>query len=152
MNKSLTNIAQIIVDYDRAQACGGGAVGIGTNAVDDGKVPFAPHGAPYSPVTASVARVKEAVAALARAEAALVEEQAAAAVKARFDYDEDLAVATLALIKDARALVFGGVSTTGNSSNRLLAKYRKELAPLAASYNVKIVLVGDKTTARLVLA
>ena len=122
-----------------------------TSTVDGGKVPFAPHGAPYAPA-AAVERLKAAVAALERAEAELAEEQAAAAVKARFDYDEDLAVATLALIRDARALRTGGVSASGNSSSRLLAKYRKELAPLAASYSVKIVLVGDKTTARLVLA
>jgi hypothetical protein len=143
----LANIARIIVDHDRAAALYDGAQ-FCTNAVDSAKVPY---GVPYAPA-AAVERLKSAVAAVERAEAELAAEQAAAAVKARFDYDEDLATATLVLINGARALRSGGVSPTGSSSNRLLAKYRKELAPLAASYSVKIVLVGDKTTARLVLA
>lgn len=108
-------------------------------------------------ILADAAQAAEAMSAgmLAAAEAeakALTEKQAkeaeASAIKAHFDYDEKLANATSLLIRSARELVVSKVTSLANEN---FATFRKELAPLAAGYGVKIVLIGDKTRAVLVL-
>lgn len=85
---------------------------------------------------------------LAEAGAALAAKNERDALAARIDAEIALAVATLTLLDDIRNL-----RLTNNQMYRRkeFATYRKELAALAATYDVKIVLVGDKTTADLVL-
>lgn len=85
---------------------------------------------------------------LAEAEAALAAENERNALAARIDAEHALATATVTLLADIRVLTLHGNQT---HSRKEFAKYRKELATLAASYDVKIVLVGDKSAAVLVL-
>ena len=70
------------------------------------------------------------------------------ALAAKIDAEIALAEATRTLLADIRIL-----RLTNNQTHRRreFAQYRKELAALAASYDVKIVLVGDKSAAVLVL-
>lgn len=74
--------------------------------------------------------------------------EAEAALAAKIDAEIALAEATRTLLADIRIL-----RLTDNQTHRRteFAVYRKELAALAASYDVKIVLVGDKSAAMLVL-
>ena len=85
---------------------------------------------------------------LAEAEAALAAKNERDALAAKIDAEIALAEATSTLLADIRIL-----RLTGNQTHRRMefAVYRKELAALAASYDVKIVLVGDKSAAVLVL-
>ena len=85
---------------------------------------------------------------LAEAEAALAAKNERDALAAKIDAEIALAEATRTLLADIRIL-----RLTNNLTYRRkeFAQYRKELAALAASYDVEIVLVGDKTTADLVL-
>lgn len=85
---------------------------------------------------------------LAEAEAALAAKNERDALAAKIDAEIALAEATRTLLADIRIL-----RLTNNQTHRRkeFATYRKELAALAASYGVKIVLVGDKTAAVLVL-
>ena len=85
---------------------------------------------------------------LAEAEAALATKTERDALAAKIDAEIALAEATRTLLADIRSL-----RLTGNQTHRRkeFAVYRKELAALAASYDVKIVLVGDKSAAVLVL-
>ena len=85
---------------------------------------------------------------LAEAEAALAAKNERDALAAKIDAEIALAEATRTLLADIRIL-----RLTNNQTHRRkeFAVYRKELAALAASYDVKIVLVGDKSAAVLVL-
>lgn len=85
---------------------------------------------------------------LAEAEAALATQNERDALAAKIDAEIALAEATRTLLADIRIL-----RLTNNQTHRRkeFATYRKELAAIAASYDVKIVLVGDKTAANLVL-
>lgn len=96
-------------------------------------------------------RIYVAEAELAIAKALKEEADKVAALKAQFDNDRDLAQATIDLIFSARVLRTGIVAPT-SVREESLARFRKELAPLAESYGVKIVLTGDKTTATVVLS
>lgn len=98
------------------------------------------------PSTAEV--VEQARAKLEQAEAALAAENERNALAAKIDAEIALAEATRTLLADIRIL-----RLTNNQTHRRkeFAVYRKELAALAASYDVKIVLVGDKSAAVLVL-
>ena len=86
---------------------------------------------------------------LAEAEAALAAKNERDALAAKIDAEIALAEATRTLLADIRIL-----RLTNNQTHRRneFATYRKELAAIAASYDVKIVLVGDKTAAVLTLA
>ena len=85
---------------------------------------------------------------LAEAEAALAAKNERDALAAKIDAEIALAEATRTMLADIRIL-----RLTDNETYRRkeFAVYRKELAALAASYDVKIVLVGDKSAAVLVL-
>ena len=85
---------------------------------------------------------------LAEAEAALAAKNERDALAAKIDAEIALAEATRTLLADIRIL-----RLTVNQTHRRMefAVYRKELAALAASYDAKIVLVGDKSAAVLVL-
>lgn len=82
-------------------------------------------------------------------EARADEEAAAAkqAISTRIDGEVALAKATLLLLSDVRTLCVHGMSTVPRTE---LAAFRKELQPLAETYGVRIVLIGDKSTATLV--
>ena len=95
------------------------------------------------------AAVDAARAALAAAEAALADKTAREALAARIDADCKLAGATAALLHYVERLRVHGLEPRQSTQ---LAQYRKELSALAESYGVRIVLVGDKTAAMLVLA
>lgn len=87
---------------------------------------------------------------LKRAEVLAEQEEVAAeaaALQARIQYDIDLADATLALLHDIRSFAIKGGGTVGAKTSH--ARFRKELAPLAAAYGVKFAIVGDRTTATL---
>ena len=85
---------------------------------------------------------------LAEAEAALAAKNERDALAAKIDAEIALAEATRTLLADIRIL---RLSNNQTHRRKEFATYRKELAALAASYDVKIVLVGDKTAAVLVL-
>lgn len=95
------------------------------------------------------AAVEDARAALAAAEAALADKTAREALADRIDADCKLAGATAALLHEVARLRVHGLEPQRSTQ---LAQYRNELSALAESYCVRIVLVGDKTTAMLVLA
>lgn len=86
---------------------------------------------------------------LSEAEAALAAKNKRDALAAKIDAEIALAEATRTLLADIRIL-----RLTNNQTHRRkeFATYREELAALAASYDVKIVRVGDKSAAVLVLA
>lgn len=94
-------------------------------------------------------QVALAQAALANAEAALAAENERNALAAKIDAEIALAEATRTLLADIRIL---RLSNNQTHRRKEFATYRKELAALAASYDVKIVLVGDKSAAVLTLA
>ena len=85
---------------------------------------------------------------LAEAEAALTTKNERDALAAKIDAEIALAEATRTLLADIRIL---RLTTNQTHRRKEFATYRKELAAIAASYDVKIVLLGDKTTAGLVL-
>lgn len=93
--------------------------------------------------------VDAARAALAAAEAALADKTARDALADRIDADCKLASATTALLNEVARQRVHGLEPQRSTQ---LAQYRKELSALAESYGVRIVLVGDKTAAMLVLA
>lgn len=95
------------------------------------------------------AAVEAARSALASAEAALAAKTEREALAARIDADCKLAGATTALLHEVVRLRVHGLEPQHSTQ---LAQYRKELSALAESYGVRIVLVGDKTAAMLVLA
>lgn len=70
------------------------------------------------------------------------------AVADRLTHEKALAAATGILLSDIE-YIFAGAAA---SNREEYAKFRTELQPLAASYGVKIVLVGDKTKGTLVVA
>ena len=79
---------------------------------------------------------------LAEAEAAKVKADAAAARDAKLAYYADLHAATGVLIAMLRQ--------PNPTPNAKIVRFRKELAPLAAEFGAKIVLVGDRTQASVV--
>lgn len=84
----------------------------------------------------------------AELDAALKAEAVAAEAKAKADdlqYHVDLATATTVLLGSIQ-------SPKSPVRGDLLARFRKELAPLARHFGAKIVLVGDRTSALLVQA
>lgn len=85
---------------------------------------------------------------LAEAEAALAAKNEHDALAAKIDAEIALAEATRTLLADIRVLLL-----TNNLTYRRkeFTTFRKELTTIAASYDVKIVLVGDKSAATLVL-
>lgn len=95
------------------------------------------------------AAVQDARAALAAAEAALADKTARDALADRINADCGLAGATIALLDEVARMRVDGLEPQRSTR---LAQYRKELSALAESYGVRIVLVGDKTAAMLVLA
>ena len=102
----------------------------------------------YGPLLEPSERVTALKQELAEAEAALAAKNERDALAAKIDAEIALAEATRTLLADIRIL-----RLTDNQTHRRkeFAVYRKELAALAASYDVKIVLVGDKSAAVLVL-
>lgn len=86
--------------------------------------------------------------ALANAEAALAAETERNVLAAKIDAEIALVEASRTLLFDIRIL---RLSNNQTHRRKEFATYRKELAALAASYDVKIVLVGDKSAAMLVL-
>lgn len=81
---------------------------------------------------------------------ARADEEARAAkekIEARINRDETLAMATVALLRQINYLLVDGGEC---SALHNLAEFRKELQPLAETYGVRIVLIGDKSTATLV--
>lgn len=89
---------------------------------------------------------QEAAAHVAEAQAREAEMQALAQ---RLSDDKSLALATSHFLNCAASLLQKGELV---SPSEVLAKHRKALQPLAESYGLRIVLVGNKTTASLVLA
>ena len=112
------------------------------------KAPPPPCDAPCNRAADPAARVALIQQELAEAEAALAAKNERDALAAKIDAEIALAEATRTLLADIRIL-----RLTDNQTHRRkeFAVYRKELAALAASYDVKIVLVGDKSAAVLVL-
>ena len=112
------------------------------------KAPPPPCTAPCSRAADPAERVALIQQELAEAEAALAAKNERDALAAKIDAEIALAEATRTLLADIRIL-----RLTGNQTFRRMefAVYRKELAALAAKYDVKIVLVGDKSAAVLVL-
>ena len=112
------------------------------------KAPPPPCTAPCSRAADPAVRVALIQLELAEAEAALAAKNERDALAAKIDAEIALAEATRTLLADIRIL-----RLTDNQTHRRkeFAVYRKELAALAASYDVKIVLVGDKSAAVLVL-
>jgi hypothetical protein len=94
--------------------------------------------------------IKRAQEEIVKAEAEKAKQAADAALADRFAHDAGLAHATSELLAAGRGLLLGNIRVAATLS--IIAKYRKELAPLAASYGLKIVLVGDKSTATVVQA
>lgn len=88
-------------------------------------------------------------------DAKLAEEQAAAdaamaerrALGERIQYEIALAEATSQLLAFIRSLLLSEVCV---DSSTVFATFRKELQPLASTYGVKIVLIGQKDRATLV--
>lgn len=77
-------------------------------------------------------------------------EQAAivrAELATRINTERSLAAATTLLLGGIEGVLLSGY---GASNQAEWATFRKELQPLAESYGVRIVLVGDKTRATLV--
>lgn len=112
------------------------------------QAPFPQIPVPPLPVLTTAEQVQQAKQALEQAEAALATENERNELAAKIDAEIALAEATRTLLADIRIL-----RLTNNQTHRRkeFAVYRKELAALAASYDVKIVLVGDKSAAVLVL-
>ena len=112
------------------------------------KAPPPPYYAPCKRAADPAERVALIQQELAEAEAALAAKNERDALAAKIDAEIALAEATSTLLADIRIL-----RLTGNQTFRRMefAVYRKELAALAAKYDVKIVLVGDKSAAVLVL-
>jgi hypothetical protein len=96
--------------------------------------------------------VKNAEIALAAAQSHLAEQERITALRDRFNRDHQLALATASLTTAARSLVLKDTLPQHSQAPEFFATFRKELQPLAAEYGVKIVLIGDKTTATVVLA
>ena len=109
---------------------------------------YAPCYNPYNRAADPAVRVALIQLELAEAEAALAAKNERDALAAKIDAEIALAEATRTLLADIRIL-----RLTDNQTHRRkeFAQYRKELAALSASYDVKIVLVGDKSAAVLVL-
>lgn len=106
--------------------------------------------APIQPTVPSAEQiVKNAAEALANAEAALAAKNAHTARIELIESDYNLAGATQTLMTCIKSLVNGGSTT---QDLEVLAKYRKELQPLAERHGFKIVLVGNKTKATVVQA
>lgn len=83
------------------------------------------------------------------ADAALKAEEAAKqAVHSQLTAHVELAKATLSLLAMVSDLFIGKQAVPLHRAD--VAKYRKALAPLAESYGVEIVLLGDKTSATIV--
>ena len=85
------------------------------------------------------------LAAIEAAEKAEAEAVRAALIK-RLTYEGRLALATQVLLDSISGIVFNGRVA---QLNKTFAEFRVELAPLAATYGFKLVLVGDKTVAVL---
>lgn len=86
---------------------------------------------------------------LEAAERREAEEAEREALKDRLTYETKLAHATLTLLGEVRRM---RVEQRQSEVFNALADFRKELSPLAATYGMKIVLVGDKTRAALTYA
>lgn len=125
----------------------GEAIVNATNKKDAAPCPY--HDDDWKPRKKPQAAVEDARAELAAAEAALADKTAREALSDRIDADCRLAAATISLLHEVARLRVHGLEPRCSD---VLAKYRKELSALAESYGVRIVLVGDKTAAMLVLA
>ena len=112
------------------------------------KAPPPPCPAPCSRAADPAERVVQIQQELAEAEAALAAKNERDALAAKIDAEIALAEATSTLLADIRIL-----RLTGNQTFRRMefAVYRKELAAVAAKYDVKIGLVGTNSPAVLVL-
>jgi hypothetical protein len=102
----------------------------------------------YGPLLEPSERVTMLKQELAEAEAALAAKNERDALAAKIDAEIALAEATSTLLADISVLL---LSNNQTYSRKEFATYRKELTAIAASYDVKIVLVGDKSAATLVL-
>jgi hypothetical protein len=100
----------------------------------------------YPPTAAEA--VEQLTAALAAAEKRKAAEEIRQQTLARIKNEAALAHATSLLLRDINTLAQGRITAPSSP----LATFRKELQPLAATYGMKIVLVGDKTQATLVQA
>lgn len=85
---------------------------------------------------------------LADAEAALAAKNERDALEAKIDAELALVEATHTLLSDIRVL---RLSDSQTYQRKEFATYRKELSDIASAYGVKIVPVGDKSAATLVL-
>lgn len=85
---------------------------------------------------------------LAEAEAALAAKNERDALEAKIDSEIALVEATYTLLSDIRIL---RLTDNQTYQRKEFAAYRKELSDIASAYDVKIVLVGDKSSATLVL-
>lgn len=102
----------------------------------------------YGPLLEPSERVTMLKQELAEAEAALAAKNERDTLAAKIDAEIALVEATHALLADIRILLFTDDQTY---QRKEFATYRKELSGIAAAYDVKIVLVGDKSAAALVL-
>ena len=102
----------------------------------------------YGPLLEPSERVTMLKQELAEVEAALAAKNERDALAAKIDAEIALVEATHTLLVDIRVL-----RLTDNQTYpcKEFATYRKELSVIAASYDAKIVLVGDKSAAMLVL-
>ena len=88
---------------------------------------------------------------LEAAEAALAIEQAAQAFKDGINKHIRLAMATVHALSDVRDLRGHDSSAVWYLPRKEFIEFRKELAETLQPYNAKIVLVGDKSQATVVL-
>lgn len=102
----------------------------------------------YGPLLELSERVTMLKQELAKAEAALATKNERDALKAKIDAEIALVEATYTLLADIRIL---RLTDNQTYQRKEFATYRKELSDIAASYDVKIVLVGDKSAATLVM-
>lgn len=98
----------------------------------------------YGPLLEPSARVTMLKQELAEAEAALAAKNERDALAAKIDAEIALVEATYTLLAYIRIL---RLTDNLTYQRKEFATYRKELSVIAASYDVKIVLVGDKSTA-----
>lgn len=102
----------------------------------------------YGPLLEPSARVTMLKQELADAETALAAKNERDALAAKIDAEIALVEATYTLLADIRTL---RLTDNLTYQRKEFATYRKELSDIAAAYDVKIVLVGDKSSATLVL-
>lgn len=102
------------------------------------------------PATVTKELVKQAEQDLTRLKELDAETQRRGKIAARIEAEQALAEATQVLLTNIRQLVVDQVRTVNGF--KALAHFIKELQPLAKTYGVKIVKVGNGELATLVLA